>query len=142
MKVQVEFSGMTQCNVSSGWERSVRCVPSKATPTLASQGRWEWQDEHGGWNPYAPAVQRLLGACQLCGVGLWEIEAAGRPYKVELGRGKDGCGQQTNLDTGVQRRVRYSEGAHVQAINKDGEARKMVRWYVFCGANSTSRVWP
>lgn len=134
VKMRVEFSGMTQHNVTTGWERSVRCVPSKSTThTLASHGRWEWQDEHNGWNPYIPAVQRLLEACQLCGVGEWEMEAAGRRYKVEIGRGKaglDGCGQQTNLDTGVQRRVRYSEGALVQTTKKAGKAYEEGRGYV------------
>lgn len=124
---------MTQRNVSTGWERSVRCVAdtpsitpaSPDTPSLTPAspgGKWAWQDEHGGWNPYTPAVQRLLGACQLCGVGQWEVEAAGRCYKVEIGRGTAGLGQQTNMDTGVQRAVRYSEGDRVGAAKEEGKA--------------------
>ncbi len=69
------------------------------------EGQWEWQDEGGGWHPYAPAVQRLLGACQACGVDQWEVQAAGRCYQVQLGV-KSGPAQQTNVETGVHRPVR------------------------------------
>lgn len=117
MKVKVEFSRMIQCNTTTGWQRDVRCVPWKPSLASASAGQWEWQDENGGWNCYAPAVQRLLEACQLCGVDQWEIEAAGRRYKVDIGSGSR---EQTNVDTGVQRAVRYNKGTLVEPAKEEG----------------------
>lgn len=105
MKLKVKFSDMTQANVSTGWQRRVQCVSaSNSSPSGAdsTSRQWEWQDEHGVWTAYSPAVQRLLEACELCGVGDWQIEVVGRRYKVEVGQGM----LQTNLDTNVQRKVR------------------------------------
>ena len=113
MTLKVEFRRMTQTNTATGWQRDVRCVPSPSgghTPSSTPQGQWEWQDEHGGWNPYSPSVQRLLDACRECGVKKCEFEAVGRRYTVEEGK-------QTNVETGVQRSVRCSTGG----INGTGE---------------------
>lgn len=109
VKLQVDFCSMTQANLSTGWKRNVRCGPAKAGPAPSSDG-WEWQNEHDVWSPYSPAVQRLLGACRSCDIAEWQIEAMGRCYKVELGVGQGGRSLQTNLDTGVERKVRYNGG--------------------------------
>ena len=84
----------------------------------APSGQWEWQDEHGKWSAYSPAVQRLLGACQTCGVSEWKIEAMGRQYKVEIGAGPSGLSVQTNVETGVQRKVRHSGADDSTGISK------------------------
>ena len=101
VKLKVRFGSMTQINVATGWQRNVRCVPSRGS--RAEKGRWEWQDEHGKWNVYSPAVQRLLRACELCGMEEVEIEAQGRKYKVNIENKK-----QVNGDTGVERKIRHS----------------------------------
>ena len=116
---------MIQCNVSTGWQRDVRCAPWKPSLVPASAGQWEWQDENDGWNPYPPGVQRLLEACQLCGVDQWEIEAAGRQYKVDIGSGSEG---QTNIETGVQRAVRYNQGTLVKAVKEEGNVGRILKW--------------
>lgn len=102
--LKVEFSRMTQANTATGWQRDVRCVPASSgnhTPNSTPQGQWEWQDEHGKWNSYSPAVQRLLWACERCGAKKCGFEAMGRRYTVEAGK-------QTNVETGVQRPVRFN----------------------------------
>lgn len=98
---------MTQANTSTGWRRDIRCSTVKSDPASKITSSWEWQDEHGGWNSYSPAVQRLLWACQRCGLHHWDIEAAGRRYKVEVQGGQGML--QTNLDTGVERKVRLTD---------------------------------
>lgn len=90
---------MVQTNTNTGWQRDVRCVSARHP---SPEGEWEWQDEHGGWSLYAPAVQRLLTACAACGVSKCEFEAVGRRYQVEAGK-------QTNMETGVQRTVRQRQ---------------------------------
>ena len=110
VKVRVEFAGMVQSNVSTGWQRAVRCV-APCTRSEEEEGKWEWQNEHGQWNTYATDVQRLLKACVLNSVDQCQMEASGRHYKVEFNTSKASdegrSGQQTNMDTGVQRAVRY-----------------------------------
>ncbi len=98
VKLNVRFNSMTQMNVRTGWQRDVRCLSNE-------RAEWEWQDEHGKWNKYSPSVQRLLVACQECGVVERKLEAAGRRYKVDLVLKK-----QTNLETRVMRKVRVSGG--------------------------------
>ena len=109
VKLKVRFGTMTQMNVATGWQRNVRCVPSRGS--REEKGRWEWQDEHGKWNAYAPPIQRLLRACELCGVEETEIEAQGRNYKVDLDNKK-----QINVDTRVEREIR-----HTSSKEEDGE---------------------
>ena len=99
--MKVRFGVMTQMNVSTGWQRNVRCVPSRGS--REEKGKWEWQDEHGSWNAYADPVQRLLRACELCGAEGTEIEAHGRKYKIDVENKK-----QVNLDTSVERKVRHT----------------------------------
>ena len=101
VKLKVRFGTMTQTNISTGWQRNVRCVPSSGS--REEKGKWEWQDEHRKWSAYAPSVQRLLRGCELCGVEEVEIEAHGRKYKVDLKNKK-----QVNVDTGVERKVRHT----------------------------------
>ena len=101
VKLKVRFGAMTQMNVATGWQRNVRCVPSRGSQE--EKGKWEWQDEDGKWNTYASAVQRLLRGCELCGVEETEIEAHGRKYKVNLMNK-----QQVNVDSGAERRVRHT----------------------------------
>ena len=103
VKLKIRFATMTQMNVSTGWQRNVRCVPSRGS--REEKGKWEWQDEHGSWNAYPPPVQRLLRACELCGVEGAEIEAHGRKYKVDIENKK-----QVNLDTDVERIIRHTSG--------------------------------
>lgn len=119
VKLQVNFCSMTQANTSTGWKRDVRCGLAGAGHAPSS-GSWEWQDEHGQWNTYAPAVQRLLGACRSCDVEEWQLEMVGRRYKVEVGAGPGGRSLQTNLDTGVERKVRFSEGVESAAQTSEG----------------------
>ena len=101
VKLKIRFGTMTQMNVATGWQRNVRCVPSRGS--REEKGKWEWQDEHRKWNAYAPPVQRLLRGCELCGVEEIEIEAHGRKYKVDLKNKK-----QVNVDTGVERKIRHT----------------------------------
>ena len=101
VKLKVRFATMTQMNVSTGWQRNIRCVPSRGS--REEKGKWEWQDEHRKWNAYPPAIQRLLKGCELCGVENVEIEAHGRKYKVDVENSK-----QINVDTGVERKIRHS----------------------------------
>ena len=101
VKLKVRFGSMTQVNVATGWQRNVRCVPSRGS--REDKKKWEWQDEHGKWNAYSPAVQRLLRACELCGTELVEIEAQGRKYSVDLENKK-----QVNSETGVERTIRHT----------------------------------
>lgn len=100
VKLKVRFTTMTQMNVSTGWQRNIRCVPSRGS--REEKGKWEWQDEHGKWNAYPPAVQRLLRGCGLCGVEGVEMEIHGRKYKVDIENKK-----QVNTDTGVERKIRH-----------------------------------
>ena len=101
VKLKVRFGMMTQMNVSTGWQRNVRCVPSRGS--REEKGKWEWQDEHGKWNAYAPPIQRLLRGCELCGVEETEVETHGRKYMVDLENKK-----QVNVDTGVERKIRHT----------------------------------
>ena len=119
MKLEVDFGSMTQKNMMTGWKRNIRCVPSKPHP-LPSASQWEWQDEHGSWNPYSSEVQRLLRACRLCSVEQWEIEASGRCYRVEMGAGS-GEMVQVNVETGVKREVRCTATA-APATDPNGES--------------------
>ena len=100
---------MSQVNLSTGKERNIRCVPWPSS--LSDQ--WEWQDEHRKWNLYPPVIQRLLGACHLCGVDQWEVEALGKKYNVELENKV-----QINVETGVKRKVRCV--ANGSRANKEG----------------------
>ena len=131
--LKVEFRKMTQTNTTTGWQRDVRCIPTPSgdhTPSPTPQGQFEWQDEHGRWNSYSPAVQRLLEACRGCGVKKCEFEAMGRCYTVEGGK-------QTNMETGVQRAVRYQQG---NTSNGTGEFVIVIRETVK-KVNSFSRQW-
>ena len=101
VKLKVRFGAMAQMNMATGWQRNVRCVPSRGS--REKKGKWEWQDEHGKWSSYAPSVQRLLRACELCGTEETEIEAHGRKYKVDLANKK-----QVNVETRVERKVRHT----------------------------------
>ena len=106
MTLKVDFSKMTQTNIHTGWQRDVQCVPTPSESQASSsspQGQWEWQDEDGKWNEYPPAVQRLLDACQNCGVKKCEFEDMGRCYRVESGK-------QIDVEYGIQRNVRYVSG--------------------------------
>ena len=108
VKMKVRFSSMTQMNVRTGWQRNVRCV--LASGSGGSAGVWEWQDENEKWNTYSPTIQRLLEACDLCGVEKREFEAAGRNYRINLSNKK-----QVNVDTSVERKVRCDgKGAEVE----------------------------
>ena len=103
VQLNIRFSSMTQMNVSTGWQRDIRC-------TLKGAGcdRWEWQDENGKWNAYSPTIQRLLVACELCGCSEQEVEAAGRKYHVDLVSKK-----QVNLETEVERKMRQHTASEV-----------------------------
>ena len=98
IQMKVRFSAMTQMNVSTGWQRDIRCSPTGATK--GKGGIWEWQDENGTWNGYSSPTQRLLEACRLCGADKTSIEVAGRQYTVDLK-----AMQQVNEETGVTRNV-------------------------------------
>ncbi len=108
MALKVDLQQMVQTNSKTGWQRDVRCFTA---PNPSPEGEWEWQDEHGGWNVYASAVQRLLTACGACGVRKCEFEAVGRHYQVEAGK-------QINMETRVQRTVRQQAS---NGSNADGK---------------------
>ena len=62
---------------------------------------WEWEDEHGRWNPYGVAATVLLEKELMNDGKDVHIEALGRNYTVDIVKNV-----QTNDDTGVQRGVR------------------------------------
>ena len=102
IKMKVRFSAMTQMNISTGWQRDVRCSPTGATK--GREGVWEWQDENGTWNGYSSPTQRLLEACHLCGVEKTSIEVAGTPYTMDLK-----AMQQVNEESGATRKVQRAD---------------------------------
>ena len=97
VQLKLRFSTMTQMNVSTGWQRDIRCLDTTGT---SGEGVWEWKDENGVWNGYSSQTQRLLEACQLCGVGKTSVEAAGRQYDIDLK-----AMTQVNEESGVERPV-------------------------------------
>lgn len=111
VQMKVRFGTMSQMNVTTGWQRNVRCVPA-SRGSREEKGKWEWEDEHGKWNVYPPAIQRLLRGCELCGMEVTEIECRGRNYNVDIENKK-----QINVDTGVERNIR-----HVSSQNEGGES--------------------
>lgn len=74
IKMRVRFAVMTQCNVSTGYQREVRCGDATST------GVWERQQEDGSWTPFNETMSRLLTAARVC--GLDEITATEASDKI------------------------------------------------------------
>ncbi len=62
---------------------------------------YEWQDEHGHWNPYLPDAIITLEEGHSGGDKSVALSAMGRDYTVDLQKMV-----QVNDDTGVERKVR------------------------------------
>ena len=51
VNVKIRFDNMTQTNVETGWQRSIRCLPSDTTSYTHSV--WEWEEgEEDMWKRY------------------------------------------------------------------------------------------
>ena len=74
VKMRVRFDGMSQTNVSTGWQRNVRCIPTSSSDPPGAATVWEWLSEDGEWVIFSTANQRLLTACKLCSVESISIE--------------------------------------------------------------------
>ena len=102
VKMKIRFTAMTQMNVSTGWQRNLRCLPQKATT-----GFWEFQENPTDpWTAYSAPTQRQLDAYYLCGVGnVARVEAlAGKWFKLDVGSMK-----QVSEETGKEWAVRRSD---------------------------------
>ncbi|XP_065844434.1 poly [ADP-ribose] polymerase 2-like [Oscarella lobularis] len=87
---------MEQENIETGVKRNVR----KHDPEKFKG--WEWLDENGQWNLYAPSLCRQLDAAFASdSKSDVAIEAAGRSYTVHLA-----TMEQENDSTGVKRKIR------------------------------------
>ena len=82
VKMRVRFSLMTQSNVSTGWQRNVRCVV--VSPTHHEQGVWERQDNDGAWLGFSESTSRQLQAAQTCAVEEVMVSVGGKKCSVDL----------------------------------------------------------
>lgn len=104
VKMKIRFESMSQENVATGWQRSICCVSTSSSSPSNSEAVWEWENEKGTWMAYSPKVQRLLTACQLCGVDSAKVEGTGRRrYTVDLKAMKQ-RGQRGGQEMEVRRR--------------------------------------
>ena len=103
VKMRVRFDAMTQMNVSTGWQRNVRCLPPSGSLTT---GVWEFHDvSRDHWTAYSPSTQRHLEACLHCGSENTRVETtSGQWFKVDVKARK-----QVSEETGESSKVRRSD---------------------------------
>ena len=84
VKLKIDFDSMTQRNVKTGWQRSVRCADSNSS-SPKTESVWEWENESGEWVWFSPGHQRLLDACVACKVATVSVElSSGKQSTVDL----------------------------------------------------------
>lgn len=96
-KIRVLLGKMVQKNKTTGWERRLRCCMKKDNGYHC----WEYEDEHGHWNPYNVTTCLQLDKAQAGGDSTLSIEAAGIEYTIDI----SGL-TQSDDDTGVERKIR------------------------------------
>ncbi|XP_062609623.1 poly [ADP-ribose] polymerase 2-like [Saccostrea cucullata] len=92
--IQVKMDQMVQKNKKTGWERRIRCCLKEDKDFYI----WQWQDEKGGWNPYA--VETCVDLERAEGKGHIDFEAFKRSYSIDVAKM-----EQINTSTDVKRKV-------------------------------------
>lgn len=83
VKMKVRFPSMAQMNVSTGYQRDLRCVPLDDESTDYKESVWEWEDT-GTWKRYPINTNRQLEAAFMCNVDKVGVSVAMKPYTTSL----------------------------------------------------------
>ena len=78
IKMRVRFAVMTQTNVSTGWQREVRC--GRCDPA----GVWERQLSDGSWTGFNGSACKLLTAARVCGMDKVTVTEGSNTMVVDL----------------------------------------------------------
>ncbi|XP_071091568.1 poly [ADP-ribose] polymerase 2-like [Haliotis cracherodii] len=106
-----QFGKMVQKNKKTGWERRIRLTMKDADSDDFYV--WQWENEHGKWNPYPADTSLLLEQAQRDGTDeTVDIEAQHRSYAIDLK-----TMEQINTTTNVARKVAREKADSIAADN-------------------------
>ena len=82
-KVRVEFAKMCQINMTTGWQRNVRCIP--LDPTYQYSQFWQWQDfDSKSWVLFDSALGRFLEAAMVLKASPVEVAIETNTFEVDV----------------------------------------------------------
>lgn len=116
LQMKLIFDRLVQKNRKTGWERRMRLAVRKADES--DYHIWQWEDEHGNWNPYHAKQAIELETNSQNGTGSVSLVASHRAYTVDLSKM-----EQVNDSTGVKRTVKRatSDATVPRAVSSGGK---------------------
>lgn len=81
VKMAVRFASMTQTNMSTGWQRDIRCTLDESAGAI---GKWERQLSDGKWAGFGESASRQLTAARLCEMEKVIVEVGSKKCTVDM----------------------------------------------------------
>ena len=69
VKMKARFETMTQSNMSTGWQRDIRCLGNNSEEPV-----WEWGRDNDGWNKWVwhcELINKWVWHCELINKWVW-----------------------------------------------------------------------